>query len=1080
MAVLAIGAIGAAVGSAIGGTFIGMSAVALGWNVGLTVGGMLFGPKGQDIYQQGPRLGDLKVQSSTYGNPLPIVYGAMRIAGNVIWSANIVETTHTTTQSSGGKGGGGGGSVTQTSYSYSQSFAVGICAGEIAGIRKIWANGKLIYNLSDTADIATIVASNKSAAGIRIYTGSETQAADSLIQASVGAADCPAYRGVAYVVFENLQLADYGNRMPNLEFEVVDNGTGAIEWHSVGYTMPAEVDVSNYYTSRMECPVNGLAWFKTTTGQTNFVQVNVLNGAIIRRVSYPAAAGYNCSDIRNMQDGSALIRWTNYGGALLSADGSFTAGTYYTGSYPAFKDSDGTIWSYAGTSIYTEFHTPQIAPAIALTFSLMSGNSPGYIYGFASTTNTIWRISIASGAAANFWTCPNTLRGVLPCYNGNVWALHDAGSVAYATLLSANGIEQDTITITGGTAIYSGASASCIDRRTGDLIGCISGGFAGVKVFRIAAASLALTVSDELTYGISPSWSSSGIIFPVGWVGGGLFLSLGDVVGVTNPTLSTIVSDICTRAGLTAGQIDVTALTDSVHGYVVQRGTARSQIEQLMSAFYFDAVESDGKIKFVKRGGSVAVSIPEDDLAAHEYGSAPPDTLVTNRRQEMELPVELHVQYMDSAAAYQIGSQYAQRLITDSENKTSLNLAIAMTAAKAKQVADVLMYDAWTSRTGFAFQTGWKYSYLEPTDVIQVTKGGRTYTVRIVDEDYALTSARMAVLEDTTVYTQSAAAAALPTPGETVSGVPLTDLMLLDIPLLRDQDDGVGYYAAACGYGDGWSGAQAFKSNDGGATWTSFGNGFLNEATIGAASSALGDFTQNIFDESSSVTVVLLNGELASDTELNVLNGANVALLGNEIIQFRNATLVSAGTYTLTGLLRGRRGTEWARASHAIGDRFVLLNESTTYLFTGSSGEYDAARKYRGVSFGGFLDDATDIDFTNTAVAQECYAPVHLGGGRNAALDVILNWVRRTRLSGGWNDYSDVPLGEASESYEVEIWDAGYSTLKRTISGLSAQTTTYTAAQQITDFGSEQATVYWKAFQLSATRGRGYEAQGAT
>src|SRR3989304_7160 len=93
MAVLAMGAVGGRVGPAAGGVGMGLTA-AMGWNIGLTVGGMLFGPKGQNIYQQGPRLGDLKVQSSTYGNPIPIVYGSMGIARNTIWGRDIVGTAH--------------------------------------------------------------------------------------------------------------------------------------------------------------------------------------------------------------------------------------------------------------------------------------------------------------------------------------------------------------------------------------------------------------------------------------------------------------------------------------------------------------------------------------------------------------------------------------------------------------------------------------------------------------------------------------------------------------------------------------------------------------------------------------------------------------------------------------------------------------------------------------------------------------------------------------------------------------------------------------------------------------------------
>jgi len=548
----------------------------------------------------------------------------------------------------------------------------------------------------------------------------------------------------------------------------------------------------------------------------------------------------------------------------------------------------------------------------------------------------------------------------------------------------------------------------------------------------------------------------------------------------SSTALSSIVADICIKTGLTAGEIDVSQLTDIVDGYVVQRGTARSWLEQLMMAFFFDAVESDGKVKFVKRGGSSVAAIVEDDLAAHEYGSSPPDTLTINRKQEMELPVEMAVQYMDTGAAYAIGSQEARRLITDSQNQQSINLAISMTGTKARQISEVLMYDAWTTRTTFDAWTGWKYSYLEPTDVITFTKGGRTYTTRLVDEDAAAgIFRRTAVLEDAGIYTQTPTAAPITVPPDTVSSVPLTDMILMDIPLLRDQDDGLGFYAAACGYVEGWHGAQAYKSNDDGLTWSSYGRAFLNEAAIGAASGVLGNFYGgNIFDELNSITVVMINGTLASDTEINVLNGANVALLGDEIIQYKTATLTATDTYLLTGLLRGRRGTEWAMATHVTGERFVVLSETTTYLFDASSAEYDLARNYKGVSFGGYLDEAPTITFTHTAMALHPYAPVLLGGGRNTALDVILTWTRRTRTGGAWNNYSDVPIGETTEAYEVEIWNSGYTVLKRTITGITSATTTYSAAQQTTDFGSAQSTVYFKVYQISAVVGRGFEARG--
>lgn len=1058
MASLVLGAVGAAIGSTIPGTLLGMSFTSIGWSLGSTLGSMLFKPKGQEITQEGSRLGDLKVQSSTYGNPLPIFYGSMRAAGNVIWSTDIVETRHTSTQSSGGgKGGGGGGSkVTTVTYTYSQSFAVAIGEGPITGVRKIWANGKLIYNLSDSASLATIAASTSAVRGIRIYTGSESQTADSLIQANVGAANAPAYRGVAYVVFDNLQLADYGNRMPNVEFEVIVSGSAA--------------EVATSYLSLPDAK----DWVASAFGNGMLLVLNQ---------GYPT---YTVTALRSYDSGA---NWspilTNLSYAVYHC--IFAAGLFYAGtSNGIWRSGDGITWAQVKTGV--------TATALAYGDGVIYATDYGTTNLWVSEDGEDWAQQTISAVARNWY-------GVAV---GNGTAVVTAGGATAAARVGASWVDVSIAALSGflriayGNGLFVAAGSNGMayssDGQSWSAGAAVPasaphGAAFGGGSFAFAAGQSVYLTTDGVTV---VSHTEAGKDFYGLAYGNGIFTTVSIsstyalaflpapvISSVASQQCSAIVSDICQRAGLTAGQIDVSALTDDVHGYVVQRSTARAQIEQLMRAFYFDAVESGGKVKFVKRGASPAITIAEDDLAAHEYGSEPPDTALVTRTQEMELPLETDIQYLDTGAAYQVGAQYSQRLTTESENKVSLNFAIAMSATKAKQIADVLMYDAWTGRTQFDFQTAWKHSYLEPTDVIDIVKAGRTYTVRLADEDASLVSRRRAVLEDPSIYSQSGAAAEILAPDEEVALVPLTKLVLMDIPLLRDQDDGVGFYAAACGYGAGWYGAQAYKSADGGATWGSFGGGFLNDAAIGTATGVLGSFSQNIFDEANSVTVVLINGELASDTEANVLNGANAALLGDEIIQFKTATLIADSTYTLSGLLRGRRGTEWAAGTHAAGERFVLLDATSTYLFEGASSEYDLERHYRGATFGGFLDEAETVAFTHTAVAQTPLAPVLLGGGRNASDDITLNWTRRTRIGGGWNSYSDVPLGEATESYEIEIWDgSGYATLKRTLAA-ATPTVSYTAAQQTTDFGAPQSTVYCRVYQLSAQVGRGYKLEGS-
>ena len=151
---------------------------------------------------EGPRLDSLQVQTSRDGAPMARVFGRVRLAGQVIWASHVRETS--TESPVGGKGGG----PTQTEFSYTISFAVGLCEGEISGVDRIWANGSPL----ETAGL-----------DMRIYRGTEDQTPDPILTATEGG-NVPAFRGTAYIVFEDFPLADFGNRLPQLNVEIIRSG----------------------------------------------------------------------------------------------------------------------------------------------------------------------------------------------------------------------------------------------------------------------------------------------------------------------------------------------------------------------------------------------------------------------------------------------------------------------------------------------------------------------------------------------------------------------------------------------------------------------------------------------------------------------------------------------------------------------------------------------------------------------------------------------------------------------------------------------------------------------------------------
>jgi len=209
MATLVLSVAGAAAGSLLGpvGMFAGRIAGAL---AGYVIDQAVFGAGPRS--RTGPRLSDLDVMTSTEGAPIARVYGRARISGQVIWATQLEEVVTRRNETSGGKGGLRP-STTTTTYSYFANFAVGLCEGEIGSIARIWADGKLL-------DLTNVT--------MRVHRGSSDQAPDPLIVAKEGAANAPAYRDLAYVVFERLALENFGNRIPQLSFEIV-RPIGAVE-----------------------------------------------------------------------------------------------------------------------------------------------------------------------------------------------------------------------------------------------------------------------------------------------------------------------------------------------------------------------------------------------------------------------------------------------------------------------------------------------------------------------------------------------------------------------------------------------------------------------------------------------------------------------------------------------------------------------------------------------------------------------------------------------------------------------------------------------------------------------------------
>lgn len=204
MATLLLQAAGAALGSVFGpvGAIIGRAAGAL---AGSVVDHALLGGTST---VRGAHLSTARIPGADEGTAINRLYGAARIGGTMIWATRFEEQV--TSERTGGKSSGG---TRVETYRYFANMAIGLCEGPVASLRRVWADGKEL-------DLSRIE--------MRFYPGDDEQQPDPLIEAKQGAGMAPAYRGLAYVVFERLPLDAYGNRIPLLQFEVV-RSVGALE-----------------------------------------------------------------------------------------------------------------------------------------------------------------------------------------------------------------------------------------------------------------------------------------------------------------------------------------------------------------------------------------------------------------------------------------------------------------------------------------------------------------------------------------------------------------------------------------------------------------------------------------------------------------------------------------------------------------------------------------------------------------------------------------------------------------------------------------------------------------------------------
>lgn len=1026
------GIVGAVVGFYIGGPVGAFQGAALGAGIG----GYLDPPKGPT--QEGPRLNDKSVQTSTYGATIPRVYGTCMVAGNVFWLKGDQLTERARKESSGGKGGGGSTSTIKT-YTYYATFAIGLCKGPIAGVRRIWVGPDLIYD-AGAEDIESVVSSNQNIRNVQVYLGTEDQLPNSLIQADKGAANVPAYRGLAYLVFRDFELTKYGNSLAQAQVKV-----------EIVRDQTQEYIISDSFDSTISSNILTLGGVNSD-GITRFQYVD---GDILKVLSRNSAGATSVSDVFDR----SLYSSFNY---HITTTGEYNSYSYndavLTGGKPVTIVGDQAFWSEndsyfainytkIGNEVIGKFSSDllfsssnEIDNAVVVGFGsvkkIISQSLPSGVGDLATTGNMSgeFAICMSDGSTFNIYTVDilgssvsYTLVGTMPAtsrlgFNENgFWTLKNIPSHTLnqydsgLNLIFSRDVDQFT-----GDNIYA---------FNNSVISCLKGG-----------------ITDEHRNYIFKNVENS--------------VSLSSIVQA-----ETLLSNI-----ISSGDVLVNDLSDSVFGYrIASAGSIRNGIEPLRGAWPFDVIQDGYKIRYRPRGTTSVASVTIGELGMEQQ-------IQESREMDSQLPRKVIVKHIDRSRDYDANEQSSQRENVESVNTLSMDLPVVLTNTEAKRVAEKLLYLYWLERSDFSFTLPPEYHYLQPSDVITINSDYETYEIRLTNIKYA----QNGTLECTgkpnnaSVYTSIADSDGGLTPPVTIPLPGPSVAVLIDAPIIDETlQNEPGFSAQMAGVTSGWPAGNLFVTNDLGQSWNTI-QSFTGKGTFGNVSGALAENAGTMIQEGGTIVVSLISGSLESITEEQMLNGRNYAAYGAdgrwEIIRFQNATLNSDGSYTLDTFIRGDRGTEWATGLHQFGDSFVLMDDPDGAWISQASSAIGIERGYRAVTAGYSIDSSSTRNFTYNGVNLEAYSPSHGSGIRDGSSNLTISWLRRTRIGGEWRSLVDASLGETTEAYEVDIMNG--STVVRTIS-TTAQSASYTAAQQTTDFGSPQSSVTVNIYQLSSVVGRG-------
>lgn len=483
--------------------------------------------------------------------------------------------------------------------------------------------------------------------------------------------------------------------------------------------------------------------------------------------------------------------------------------------------------------------------------------------------------------------------------------------------------------------------------------------------------------------------------------------------------LASVVEEICRKAGV--GPVDTTRLRGIVRGYAVEGcETPRAMLQPLMTALSFDAAEREGTLVFATRTGVASGVIDPGAVARDPEAEA---SVSIARAAEAEVAGRVRVSFVDAEGDYGIAAAEAVMADEATHDVTETEVPLTLLRREGQQIAERWLAEARVARDRVRLALPPSTLGLGAGDVVALGEGGALYRIDRIEE--AGQRAVEAVRVEPEVYLPHETRVDAATPAPAMPPVP-AQAVFMDLPLLTGDE--VPHAPHVAFTGNPWPGKVAlYVATD--------GEGFQPEdiypvpSVVGETLTVMKGARPGVWDRGPAVRVRLVRGTLASASVSRVLAGANVAAIGDgvsdlwEVFQFADAELVAPRTWDLRMRLRGQAGSDGVMpVDWPVGSRFVLMD--------GLPRQIGLTAAQRGLSltwrWGPALRPIGDPSWRSREIAFQGnglrpYSVCHLRATPGASGATEVRWIRRTRVDGDIWGSGDVPLGEATEVYAVQV-----------------------------------------------------------